>query len=285
MEQGNFGEACPKLQASYQLDPATGTLLNLGFCQESQGSAAVAYQTYQAARARAIGEGNEERLQFAAIRILALENRVVRVILPSPVHAQGFWVLCDGLQAEIAIGSARCVVDPGKHRVDYGAPGKIAETQQIDAATPGSEVVIQLRPLRSARIARATPTLRNVSPPVSADTTRAGGLSNGTAAAISFGIAAVGAVGTLYLGWQARSEWHERNDFCASGCDERAVAAGHRANTFAWAANITGGLTVLSAGLGTYWLLRPNPKHASTTLTAGLTPDQRGALFTATIVP
>jgi hypothetical protein len=35
VKQGKFSEACPKLEASHKLDPATGTLLALGDCYES----------------------------------------------------------------------------------------------------------------------------------------------------------------------------------------------------------------------------------------------------------
>src|SRR5258706_4007829 len=44
---GKFEQACPKLKASYELDPGGGTLLNLADCYERQGKTAQAYATFK----------------------------------------------------------------------------------------------------------------------------------------------------------------------------------------------------------------------------------------------
>jgi tetratricopeptide (TPR) repeat protein len=285
MERGIFAEACLKLQASYRLDPATGTLLNLAFCLENEGSTAAAYRTYEAAQQRAIDEGNDERKQFAAARLKSLESRLVRLVFPSKTRESGFWVQCDSVLARSSERAAVCVVEPGKHRIAYGAPGKMPDTVQIDASQTGSESIVQLRHLVDvASSARPIATPPNRPAPISRAAS-SGGLDDRTLAAISFGIAAVGAAGTVYLGWRAKSEWDERNGYCSSGCDERALAAGHRANDYAWAANVAGAATLLSAGFGTYLLLRPKPSSAATVFTGAFTTDRSGAMLMATFVP
>ena len=42
-----FEQACPKFKASYELDPAGGTLLNLADCYERQGKTAQAWTTFK----------------------------------------------------------------------------------------------------------------------------------------------------------------------------------------------------------------------------------------------
>src|SRR6478752_1211600 len=60
MEAGNYKDACPKLEESYAQDPATGTLLALGICQEHVGKTASAWATYSEVATRAKRDGRAD---------------------------------------------------------------------------------------------------------------------------------------------------------------------------------------------------------------------------------
>src|SRR4051812_42610356 len=76
MEAGNYVAACPKLEESYAQDPATGTLLALGICQERAGRTASAWATYSEAAGRAKRDGRADREQAAREHMAALEPKL-----------------------------------------------------------------------------------------------------------------------------------------------------------------------------------------------------------------
>ena len=79
IRQGQYIEACPKLEASFTLDPALGTLLNLSDCFERTGRTASAWVRYREAAAMAVQQGHREREAIARERIAALEPQLCRL--------------------------------------------------------------------------------------------------------------------------------------------------------------------------------------------------------------
>src|SRR6185369_12155545 len=49
MNEKKFAEACPRLERSYKLDPAAGTLLNVAVCHEGLGRTATAWNEFREA--------------------------------------------------------------------------------------------------------------------------------------------------------------------------------------------------------------------------------------------
>jgi tetratricopeptide (TPR) repeat protein len=72
MDAGDYGRACKLFRDSLALDHATGTLLNLGLCEEKAGDRAGALRHYQAAEAEATKNGQRDRAAFAHARAAAL---------------------------------------------------------------------------------------------------------------------------------------------------------------------------------------------------------------------
>src|SRR4051812_48456348 len=61
LSEKKFSEACPKLEESQRLDPASGTLLNLAWCHEMEGKTATAWAEYKKLLALADAEGRVDR--------------------------------------------------------------------------------------------------------------------------------------------------------------------------------------------------------------------------------
>src|SRR5947207_9295748 len=65
LEEAKTDEACLKLAESQELDPSSGTLLNLGFCHELQHKLATAWSEYVSAAQMARDQGKEDRAAVA----------------------------------------------------------------------------------------------------------------------------------------------------------------------------------------------------------------------------
>src|SRR5262249_32467324 len=120
LEEKKYGEACPKLQESDRLDPATGTLLALALCYEGDGKTASAWAAYVDAAGRARREDQKDRERAALDRAKSLEpklSRVTLVIAPTVAALPDLAVTRDGTPVgRGALGTA-VPVDPGPHTV------------------------------------------------------------------------------------------------------------------------------------------------------------------------
>src|SRR5687768_13548358 len=84
---GDYEQACAKFKASYSLDPAGCTLLNLADCLERQGRFASAWSTFKDALVQAQRDGRGERVTFAEEHIRALESRLAYLTIEVPAAA------------------------------------------------------------------------------------------------------------------------------------------------------------------------------------------------------
>jgi len=131
LAEGKVAEACEKLASSYHIDPAGGTLLNLGACHELEGKTATAWAELNDALAMANSAGRVERQKVARQHIAALEPRLSRVTVVAPPGGGDLEVKLDGVVlARGALGTGM-PVDPGDHTATATAPGKLAWTQTV----------------------------------------------------------------------------------------------------------------------------------------------------------
>jgi hypothetical protein len=152
MDQQQFEAACPKLQASLELDPASGTQINLARCYEKLGKLATAWRHYREASDRAVRDGNTARAQVARKLAAELEPRLPRLIitLRSPAGAQGsqgsqgsqgLIVRRDGMPVPAALFGTAVYVDPGPHEVTATAPGRAPFSATVTVAEAATSTV------------------------------------------------------------------------------------------------------------------------------------------------
>lgn len=248
MMDGKYADACPKLEESQRLDPGGGTILNLALCREQEGRTATAWSLFHEALAYAKRDGRADRRDLADEHIAALEPKLARVLLA--VKATDATITLDGVVVAKAAWDSRAPLDPGEHRVEAAAAGKITFATTV-VATAGGTTTIEIAPL--VDVAPAPPPLPPSVPIVSPkptakpvlDTTQPSYTPAWVAAGVSF--VAFGATG--YLSLRATSSRRASDAGCTPGCTEAAVSNNDRAKGFADVATVT--FTIGAAALAT----------------------------------
>jgi hypothetical protein len=286
-----FEQACPKFKASYELDPAGGTLLNLADCYERQGKTALAWTTFKDALEAARRDGKNERVEFATQHLAALEKRLSRlsVAVPEAARVPGLEITVDGTPLAEAAYDTALPVDPGPHRIRAVAPGKQAFEKSFDVPSSRAEhLKIDLPALADASGAppvapkQADPssaapqsTVDGSSPPTS--TARTMGFVAGGLGLVSVGVGS-------YFGLKAFSRWNARNQACESGCTAAAKTAGDEAESAATVSTVGFAAGAAALGVGLVLILTsssgkeaPSPSAHVGKLQVGLLTSRDGA--------
>jgi hypothetical protein len=265
MQEARYEEALAKLQASQELDPGIGTLLNLADCFERLGRTASAWATFTEAAQRAHRDGDLVRGQAADERAKALETKLVRVQISAKSGSDGkvAVVELDGKPLSPALYGIATPVDPGPHRLVARLAGMQSFETSVDVVGEGQTVTVSvpaLLPVNSPaektpdvvpvnRVAVPTPSKTNPSE----SSPRAHTLSTAEWLLGGTGLLAL-AVGSGY----ATSAWLAWDDAKDQGCKDgqcptpsaqkRAEAAGTRAD-IATGGLLLGGALVATAGV------------------------------------
>lgn len=196
MAEKRYELACPRLEQSQRIDPATGTLLALALCHESEGRIATAYQEFKRAMPAAQSEKRKDREALAQAHLNDLLPRLPKLVLrvPSELWAQpAFTLKLDGQPLARDAAAAPIFVDPGERVIEAGAEGRAAfrtslvfiekETQAADVTLdePGAQKTAD-RPSKSA----TTIPMR----PIAIGLIGAGGVA--LALGTAFGLSAIG---------------------------------------------------------------------------------------------
>lgn len=235
MAKQRFSEACPKFEASQQLDPGLGTLLNLADCYEKQGKLASAWAEYREALPLARASGSKVRQDLATERAAALESRLSTMtirILGGGQDSAALEIRRDGVPVQQAELGSAIPVDPGEHTVEASAPGKQKWSSTYRVSAEATKLSVEVPTLASnaapeAAPKAAAPVDRSVSAVHSGSAQRTVAVVVGAA-----GVAGLG-LGTVF-GLQAKSAWSDAKSHCPSypyGCDPEGIDLHASANS------------------------------------------------------
>ena len=243
MAAGKVAEACRKLEGSYRIDPAGGTILNLALCHEKEGKIATAWAELKEALAAAKKASRKDREKIAREHIDAIEPRLpYMLVIPAQPDTKDLAVTVDeGSIAREAWG-AQIPIDPGSHTAKAVAPGREPWEAPFEVAE-GKKVTVRVPALAVAAVpaptASASTTAPSGPPPLRYPWMRPSGI-----AIASVGVAAV-VVGAVF-GGRALSLGSDAKKECPGGaCSDAGLAAVQDGRTSATAADI-----LLGAGAG-----------------------------------
>lgn len=125
IQGGRWEAACPKLETSQSLDPAVGTLLNLGECYARVGKSASAWLRYREAAAMALRQGQREREAVARERATHLEPKLCHLtIQPRDASTPADVVVRrDGFTIDRATWGVPIPTDEGTHEITASGAG------------------------------------------------------------------------------------------------------------------------------------------------------------------
>jgi tetratricopeptide (TPR) repeat protein len=303
MDAKDYAHACPKLEASFRLDPATGTLLALALCYESSGRTASAWAAYADAAARAKQEGRADREKAARARAAALEPKLARLsvaLSPAAEQTPGIAVQRDGVSIDAAALGSSIPVDPGDHVIVASAPGKRPWRTTVTVAGETRNVVVppldDAAPAEAAKVpptAQATPAIAASSPsaaaPESAQAPSASSSSSSSSRTVGFVVGGVGlagiATGAVLLvraGGLSSQSVDEQAKAIANPADTQSAAAAKAdhdaAKTSQLVGFVAGGVGIAALGVGIVLIATSghdasSPRAASSPRSAWIQPD------------
>lgn len=257
-ERDDWAVACDRFEESNRLDPAPGTMMNLGRCRSQLGELVKAWESYRRA-AEAFG-AEDPRAQFASNEAQDLERRVPLVTFSPPATETPFLVIVEGSAIEPERLGVPLPFDPGTLQIIVRARGHQDWVQRL-GVEEGARVEQQL--------ALGAALLDNTqqSPPVSTRPAAAGGARSEppeieaikSAAPIIVASFAVGGVGVAlgaFGGVWAALETPRVRAHCDDqlNCDRRGFDAARRGRVATILGVSGAGLAVVGLSVGTVFL-------------------------------
>jgi hypothetical protein len=280
MRAGDYAAACPKLEESYRLDPASGTLLNIAICHEKLGHEATAWTNY--VRFVETVPAADDRVRFARSHIEALAPHLPRLRIVSPDAPTDASLFIDGVELGVASVGVDIPVDEGEHRAEMIWPDgrrtqKSAEVRrdqriEIELGAPFSPPTRTTTPAEGAPMQIAAPTAHEKRRPRPARHERVVARDERalrTAGYVSGGIGVLGFVGAAIFSAVAMSKKSTVAAHCPRGfCDDEGLRTAGDARALLRAADVAlvaGGIGVLTGGALLFEVWNVSPRASGST--------------------
>jgi len=267
--RGEVEPGCKKLAASQKLDPAIGTLLNLGDCYDKLGRSASAWAHFREASDMARSAGDAEREGEAGRRASEIEPKLhrLRIVVSAP-QPTGLLVTRDGVVVDVAVFGTAVPVDPGDHAIEASAPGMQKWRKTLWVSAPGQTLDVsipQLMPQTSVAPGEVGPSNASHASDGSWHAQRWVALAVGGAGVVGLGL------GTVY--WlRGKSTWKDAQDRCPGNvcADPRDVSLEQDARRQASVATVGVTLGIAALGVGAaLWFTAPFEGGQPTSVSAG----------------
>lgn len=273
-------EAIAKFQESQRLAPASGTALNLAYCQARLGRVASAWLMYRQAVALAEAQNKPEHARIARTEGEKLEPEVPQLTLVVP-RSEGSppSIVLDDEPLSPDMWSVPIPVDPGKHSVAVVANGTRAWQTAVTMARR-EHATVEIPRTELDRAKALAPAIAPVTEPTtggkvepSKPAPRAARGASGAQRTWAFVLGGVGAAAVVTgaaLFTSARLEYDGVGDHCTGNeCDDEGFSARHSAASRARASYfvLAGGGALLGASLV---LFVTNNRGSTTSVGAGV---------------
>ncbi|HVH41883.1 MAG TPA: hypothetical protein VM925_06050 [Labilithrix sp.] len=268
MNDGKFGDACPKLAASQRLDPGAGTLMNLATCYEKNGQIASAWSTFKEAASAARLAGRLEWEKAARERASKLEPDLPRltIVVAPEADVPGLVVLRDGLAVDRAEWGTAIPIDAGTHHVEATGPKKKKWSTETAIAGTGARGSVSV-PILAAEDAAPPSETKPATHDHDASPQASLGSGRKVLGLVTAGVGVIGVGIGAAFGLMAKSTHDDALAHCHGNrlCDPEGVRLGDEASAKAAVSTVgfvAGGLLIATGAV--LYLTAPK-EHSSTT--------------------
>ncbi len=133
---GDHAAACDRFERSQSIDPALGTLQNIGMCLEKQGKMVAALSRFGQLLRDSERGGDNERIRVARKRLARLRRKVpkLKISVPRDSEISGLVILVNSDRLQDALLGIEAPMDPGHYVVSARAPKHKTWSKSVDLA-------------------------------------------------------------------------------------------------------------------------------------------------------
>jgi tetratricopeptide (TPR) repeat protein len=279
-KQGQYQQAIAKFQASYELDPARGTLLGWAMSEERAGKLAGALGHYQQLRDLARQAGDDRREQVATRRIVELLPRVPTLTITAAAPLPESTVLrLNGRTLPRGALDTQLPLDPGEYELlaEAADGGRFAKRISLSEGARES-VHVELSGRKAPRSA-STPVRDKAAQPAPDDVS---GWTALRSTGFVLGVVGLGGLGAGGYFWvQSGNTYENVRAACPAGVcppeQQEAINEGRTQERVAQVAFILGGV-FLATGVTLFVVGGPSSRAAQETAAIAVTPQWVGVM-------